>query len=447
MKQSRCGLAELLRRLQENPRGTLHYPGDPTDRDTSLAATLDLSFEILPDEAQRVLPLLALFPAGLTRHAAEHILGAAAIPALETLLQHSMAEYRHEEQRFALPEPARRYAEGLQAEGTLEQYAPKALAYVASLISFADDLIADKGQIVEGRNLLTLEQPNLMRFLDWGYANEPGDTRDEHGPVCQSARATAALGNYWTITDASVRAETLERAQRALDAALRLGDRLGEANTRKAMGDVQQFRDDRDAALTSYQQALALFQAVGSKLGEANTLAAQSRLLIDDDPAQSQTLLEQALHLRRSINSVFDEAADNYNYGLALLQRGRNDEALPYLQRARDLFASRELEDFVAQTDHLIAQAGGETPQPPSFDAILQQFEPLLQAIAAVAQGDETDRAEIEAVLPQYEEKGWHIADATRRIWNGERNAAALSMNLDETDAALVRRMLALLGL
>ncbi len=69
MKQSRCGLVELLRRLRENPRGTLHYPGDPTDHDTSLAATLDLSYDALPDEAKHALPLLALFPGGLTRHA------------------------------------------------------------------------------------------------------------------------------------------------------------------------------------------------------------------------------------------------------------------------------------------------------------------------------------------------------------------------------------------
>ena len=42
----------------------------------------------------------------------------------------------------------------------------------------------------------------------------------------------------------------------------------------KAIGDVQQFRDERDAALASYNEALKLFKAVGDHLGEANVLKA-----------------------------------------------------------------------------------------------------------------------------------------------------------------------------
>ncbi|MFN8504171.1 hypothetical protein [Kouleothrix sp.] len=38
----------------------------------------------------------------------------------------------------------------------------------------------------------------------------------------------------------------------------------------QAIGDVQQFRDDRDAALTSYTQALALYREIGDRLGEAD---------------------------------------------------------------------------------------------------------------------------------------------------------------------------------
>jgi uncharacterized membrane-anchored protein YhcB (DUF1043 family) len=62
---------------------------------------------------------------------------------------------------------------------------------------------------------------------------------------------------------------------------------------------------------------------------------------------------------------------------------------------------------------------------------ILAQFEPLLQAIAAVARGDQSKR---------------HIAEAARRIWAGEREPETLTARLDEQDAALVRRVLELLG-
>ena len=49
---------------------------------------------------------------------------------------------------------------------------------------------------------------------------------------------------------------------------------LGEANALKAIGDVQQFRKETNAALASYQHALDLFKSVGERLGEANALKA-----------------------------------------------------------------------------------------------------------------------------------------------------------------------------
>ncbi|MGB9754347.1 tetratricopeptide repeat protein, partial [Roseiflexus castenholzii] len=135
---------------------------------------------------------------------------------------------------------------------------------------------------------------------------------------------------------------------------------LGEANVLRAMGDVQQFRKEVEAALASYGQALALYRAIGAKLGEASVLAALSRLRIDDDPPESRRLLDQALALRRAINDRYGEGADLGNYGIALMQRGRGAEALLFLERARAIFAERGLAEQVALMDWWIAQAKGE---------------------------------------------------------------------------------------
>ncbi|MGE5660319.1 MAG: tetratricopeptide repeat protein, partial [Actinomycetota bacterium] len=48
-------------------------------------------------------------------------------------------------------------------------------------------------------------------------------------------------------------------------------DRLGEANTLQAIGDVLQFQKHSSEALEHYQQALGIFRQVGASLGEANT--------------------------------------------------------------------------------------------------------------------------------------------------------------------------------
>jgi len=76
---------------------------------------------------------------------------------------------------------------------------------------------------------------------------------------------------------------------------------------------------------------------------------------------------------------------------------------------------------------------------------VLQQFEPLLQGIAAVAKGDDSQRAQIETLLPQLEENGWKLTEAVQRIWAGERDAEVLTAGIDGNSAQLVRRILELL--
>lgn len=79
----------------------------------------------------------------------------------------------------------------------------------------------------------------------------------------------------------------------------------------------------------------------------------------------------------------------------------------------------------------------------PDMAEVLREFEPLLQGIAAAA-ADASQRAEIEPVLANLEEKGWRLCDPAHRLWAGERDAAALTAGLDDQDAALVRRILEL---
>ena len=64
------------------------------------------------------------------------------------------------------------------------------------------------------------------------------------------------------------RDKALGSYEQALGLFREVGDRLGEANVLQAMGDVQNFRDERDKALGSYEQALGLFREVGDRLGK-----------------------------------------------------------------------------------------------------------------------------------------------------------------------------------
>jgi hypothetical protein len=82
----------------------------------------------------------------------------------------------------------------------------------------------------------------------------------------------------------------------------------------------------------------------------------------------------------------------------------------------------------------------------PDDEEVLRQFEPLLQGIAAAARGDAGERHEVEAALPQLEQRGWQIGAAVHAIWQGERNADRLTAGLDAADASLIRRVLTILS-
>jgi hypothetical protein len=103
---------------------------------------------------------------------------------------------------------------------------------------------------------------------------------------------------------------------------------------------------------------------------------------------------------------------------------------------------------LMEQMQSAMQQAGIEVPESsgPEMNQVLQNFAPLLQAIAAVALGDDGPREQIEAALPELEQDGWQLTDAVHRIWAGERDAEALTAGRDEQDAQLIRHILDLLA-
>jgi hypothetical protein len=109
--------------------------------------------------------------------------------------------------------------------------------------------------------------------------------------------------------------------------------------------------------------------------------------------------------------------------------------------------ALQELPPQVAQAvlDRL-AQAGviqlQTAAEKLSLDKAMERFEPLLHLIANVALGLAEPSAELEALFPELEADGWAITLPVMRIWQGERDRAALTSGLDGNSARLVHRIL-----
>jgi uncharacterized protein HemY len=94
----------------------------------------------------------------------------------------------------------------------------------------------------------------------------------------------------------------------------------------------------------------------------------------------------------------------------------------------------QEAETRNIKEQHVISEAS---------ESVLQ-FEPLLESIVAVANGDVVQRSRTEVHLAELEKQGWKIREVVQRFWRGERNIAVLTAGLDERDASLIRRIVEL---
>jgi len=117
----------------------------------------------------------------------------------------------------------------------------------------------------------------------------------------------------------------------------------------QAIGDVQQFRKETDAALTSYAQALALFKAVGDRLGEANVLASQGWLELGQDNGEAGLkLISQAMELYEQIGDRVGQTNINWRLGNMLASAGAYTEAIQLLEQTVN---------FVEEIKHPVAEA------------------------------------------------------------------------------------------
>ncbi|OIO85335.1 MAG: hypothetical protein AUK01_06330 [Anaerolineae bacterium CG2_30_57_67] len=171
------------------------------------------------------------------------------------------------------------------------------------------------------------------------------------------ANVLKAIGDVQNFRDE--RDAALASYGEALKLFRQVGDRLGEANVLKAIGDVQNFRKEMDAALASYGEALKLFRQVGARLGEANVLSALCRMDIARGKLEdAEQKLAQIIEMRRAIGDLYSEGADLGNFALALSNAGYNEKAKFYALRALPIFEKIQLPAIVEMMRRVINSGG-----------------------------------------------------------------------------------------
>jgi tetratricopeptide (TPR) repeat protein len=162
------------------------------------------------------------------------------------------------------------------------------------------------------------------------------------------ANVLKAIGDVQQFRDE--RDAALQSYAQALGLFRAVGDRLGEANVLQAIGDVQQFRKENDAALQSYAQALQLFRQVGAKVGEANVLLSSGGLKRQEGNASgAQSDYESALNLYRLIGDRYSMARALYRLGDCAADRKDWKGALKFYEQAAELWRAIQVNDLVEQ--------------------------------------------------------------------------------------------------
>ena len=424
------GLAQVLRQIAHEKTRALRDPmlrGEGIERDgqVSMIAALNVSrahAQTMHPEADRLFGLFGLLPGGADpRHLNEIWGDDGAVTGregwrepLQALLDTSLVQ-REERGRYTTFPFVTDYAEArcLQVEDRAV-WSPKITAWLAGFCNAVMDGLREGNTITFGQAAAFLrdELPSISAALLRNDASQVGDLGSTAAQLLMlTYRSTAGL----------------DIADKALTASRERGDRSGEANTLKALGDLRLRVADLAGARAAYDEALPLFRAIDAKLGEANTLNGIGNLLRMEEKFeaafghyhqalnihtqiqnqlgvasaliqmgrtahaakahhQAVSLAEQALQIYRGIgNDAFDEALAIEDQGNALLELGEQDAAIAAWWQARELFRAISDEGNASRLDDVFANVAQHLGDDwPALEAQLREGAEAMRA-AAVA--------------------------------------------------------------
>ena len=344
MKKTRCTLKMLCEELKIEPLTTLQPISRRENRDNSLSATLELSYDALPPGVEDLFPLLAFFPGGLSRDLANSIWGKGSYYSLVTLLEFSMAEKSasSDDWRVTLPEPARSYAESKQSRG-IEDFAPQVLDYYYNFAQKINELVNQEESLRVEQRLL-IESSNLIVFLNWGYEKEKSIDK-----LCRSARITALLSPYWQWVEPGK--EPVDYLNLALTIAKKNQDLIGQADVTKVIADNQLPKQALAAVRPKYLQAIDLYQSglqdIKDNSEQANIQCKIGKVFVDckeDESAIAAYLQGFELYIAAE---EFIQAADT-KVVIGTIQEFIPDlnNALESYQKAKQLYAEIKTDKF-----------------------------------------------------------------------------------------------------
>src|SRR5215210_6697835 len=305
--------SELLERLEHALPILTGGRRDAPERQRTLRATIEWSYDLLADEEQQLFRRLAVFSGSFTIEAAEAVCDAD-LETLESLLEQSLVR-RWASGRLGMLETISEYArEQLEASDEAERIARRHAEFFLELVQSAHVSIEAlyAGGTVK-YHLVRPELANVRTALDWALEHDP-----ELGLwFCVS------LDQFWATQNPMEAMRRLEALlERAQDAPSSL---LGRAY--RSLGGASWHCGENERAEAAQEKGLELFREAGDEHGEATMLFSLGMGCVARDDERARRLLEESLERFRRLRSRMGECEALGGLGSLELRSGDRERA------------------------------------------------------------------------------------------------------------------------
>ena len=285
---------------------------DAPERQRTLRATIEWSYDLLDEAGKKLLARLSVFAGGYPISAAEEVCDAD-LDGLAALVDASLLKPVGDD-RLLMLETIREYAgEKLGVLGEAVELRERHGRFFAAL---AEEAYAHRfGAEVEWSSRLDADHDDLRAALDWLAATDAGGALELAG----------ALGWYWLSR--GLLAEGCGRLAGVLEAS-QVTDRV-RARSLTASGALLARHGDVAGGRAQLEEAIALWREIGDRDELASALDVFGWLLIYDAGNESAALeaFEQSLELRRQLDDSAGEVRALVGVAQVLVALGESERA------------------------------------------------------------------------------------------------------------------------
>lgn len=370
------GVADINARLKDRYKILTGGGRVLLERQQTLRALVDWSYELLTPEEQTTLARLSVFAGGFDLAAAEAVCGEEplmpedVLDLVSSLVEKSLVMTADVDDgvRYSMLETIRDYArEKLQAAGDTEPTAVRHCHhYFAFAKSIRDGVVGPDQALWIQRGEIELDNMRVALALALSGATDPfisvkfsialmtfwmlrGYTSEGRGlvraalalPAVQAsdmAQAHALYVEAALATSESDHAEARDMLERCLELRRTLGDPVEIAATLSTLSWARLQAGDPVQAKLSETEALQIFRSAGQRLGEAYGLVHMGQIALwTDDEALARSSLEAALAIATHLQNREVEGEAELVLGECAYEFGRPQDAWRHLSRSLEV--------------------------------------------------------------------------------------------------------------